>query len=725
MRVRRLRLLGAAGLGVIALALVVGLFAYGPMAAWVVRSRVVPKVSSRLGTTMSIGEMDIGRGDATLRNVVFGAVDGNEPLATIARIDVTFDFWSSLVGRPRVIDLVVHDPDVHLRRGDPRVDEVLRHLQGQGGQGAKTGNSASLRPARIAVRGGKMTLEDPETGSVLTTGAVTAELKKGQPAALSIADVRLRSPLAPKAGAAAVVLRAEASDPLATASIEVHGGQLELWPGMTLTGIVGSAGHGESDGDVVIDFQGSYGGMTETLWNAKGSVNPRTRTGAIDVVAKELELARLAPVLEGTGIIEPEHTKLGASLHVEVNTDGATVSGTGNVEHLNVFRPRIAEKPIRDVSATAELRGAVIASKRMLELERADVTLGGVSYHLEGELQLADPAAAPDDRAAKPRFLARLVVPEVPCQTMLESLPADFVPYLQGFELKGTFQTDISVGVDWADLDASTLEGSVGIRNCKVVRAPEELDADRLKEPFEHWVEVEDGQWVSFVVGPDNPDYVAIDDISKHLVNSIMTTEDSRFYKHKGFIPSEMKSAMIKDLKAGYFKYGASSITMQMVKNVILYREKTLARKFQELFFTWYLESELEKDRILEIYLNVIEYGPGLYGIGPATQEYFGKHPRELSPVEAAFFSSILPNPKKRYAQYCDGQLTGWTKGKIQRILQLMKKRERLDESEYMLAAVTPLEFVIRDEVAPAECKKRVERFLAQKGAATENPRKR
>ena len=102
---------------------------------------------------------------------------------------------------------------------------------------------------------------------------------------------------------------------------------------------------------------------------------------------------------------------------------------------------------------------------------------------------------------------------------------------------------------------------------------------------------------------------------------------------------------------------------MQMVKNVLLYREKTLARKLQELFLTWHVENTLTKDRILEIYFNVIEYGPGLYGIGPAAGTSSARRPKDLNPVEAAFFSSILPSPKERYKQYCAGTLTKWTDG--------------------------------------------------------------
>src|SRR5690606_36256403 len=137
-------------------------------------------------------------------------------------------------------------------------------------------------------------------------------------------------------------------------------------------------------------------------------------------------------------------------------------------------------------------------------------------------------------------------------------------------------------------------------------------------------------------------------------------------------------------------------------------REKTLLRKLQELFLTWDVENTLPKDRILEIYFNVIEYGPGLYGIGPASWHFFSKPPKDLNPVEAAFFSSILPSPKERYKQYCAGTLTRWTTSKIQRILGIMRKRDRLTESEYTQALATPLLFAKDDSEPEAECLKRV-----------------
>ncbi len=148
------------------------------------------------------------------------------------------------------------------------------------------------------------------------------------------------------------------------------------------------------------------------------------------------------------------------------------------------------------------------------------------------------------------------------------------------------------------------------------------------------------------VVGPDNPDFAPYEQISPYLVGSIMTTEDNGFFKHHGWVSSEFKSALRRNLQGGGFRLGASSITMQMTKNVLLTKDKTLSRKLQELFLVWYLEQELPKERILELYFNAIEFGPRIYGIGAATRHYFGKKPADLTPLEAAFFSSILPSAR-------------------------------------------------------------------------------
>jgi membrane peptidoglycan carboxypeptidase len=254
--------------------------------------------------------------------------------------------------------------------------------------------------------------------------------------------------------------------------------------------------------------------------------------------------------------------------------------------------------------------------------------------------------------------------------------------------------------IDLANLDALELGGKVGIDGCQVVKAPAEVTALASSESLVQTVEVPPDPpgsgnpgVMTFIVGPDSPDFVPFDKISPHLINAVMTTEDSGFFKHRGWVSPVFKTALRRNIENGGFRLGASSITMQMVKNLLLSKEKTLSRKLQELFLVWYLEQILPKERILELYFNAIEFGPRLYGIGPAARHYFGKSASDITPLEAAFFSSILPSPKRRYVHYCHGALSPAWEKYLRRILTRMYERGRLTEEEYAGATASTLTF--------------------------------
>jgi membrane peptidoglycan carboxypeptidase len=118
---------------------------------------------------------------------------------------------------------------------------------------------------------------------------------------------------------------------------------------------------------------------------------------------------------------------------------------------------------------------------------------------------------------------------------------------------------------------------------------------------------------------------------------------------------------------------------MQLVKNVFLRREKTLARKVQEVLLTWWVESTLTKEQILELYLNVIEYGPGVYGIRNAAGHYFGRSPAELSVAEAAYLAMILPNPPRFHEHFEAGSLPPSFRRRTERFATLLHERGRID----------------------------------------------
>jgi monofunctional biosynthetic peptidoglycan transglycosylase len=144
-----------------------------------------------------------------------------------------------------------------------------------------------------------------------------------------------------------------------------------------------------------------------------------------------------------------------------------------------------------------------------------------------------------------------------------------------------------------------------------------------------------------------NQQWVPLSKISSYLVKAVLIAEDDKFWKHEGFDYEAIQKAIEKDLQAKKYKVGASTITQQLVKNLYLSPEKSLTRKISEALITWRMEKVLPKKRILELYLNVVEWGEGIFGVEAASKYYYGKPSSQLTPREAARLASVLPNPRK------------------------------------------------------------------------------
>ncbi len=172
--------------------------------------------------------------------------------------------------------------------------------------------------------------------------------------------------------------------------------------------------------------------------------------------------------------------------------------------------------------------------------------------------------------------------------------------------------------------------------------------------------------------------------ISPYMEAAVRTCEDGRFRTHRGFDYEAIRNSIRENLKAGRFLRGASTVSMQTVKNVWLDRDKTLGRKISEAVLTVYLEQELSKDEILELYLNDIEFGPMIYGIGPAAQHYFHTSPGALSLSQALYLGSILPSPKKAHFGE-GGRLTPGRAKLLWTLMKVMEKRHLIDSQELAL----------------------------------------
>ena len=160
-------------------------------------------------------------------------------------------------------------------------------------------------------------------------------------------------------------------------------------------------------------------------------------------------------------------------------------------------------------------------------------------------------------------------------------------------------------------------------------------------------------------------------DISPFLVQAVVISEDDKFWSHKGFDFEAMKTALEKDIKKRTWRYGGSTITQQLAKNLFLSPSRNPVRKLREFILSWRLEKTLSKKRILELYLNVVEWGNGIFGAEAASRHYYGKPASELSPQEAARLAVVLPSPRR----YNPRSGTKYIEDHAREVLDIMVKR--------------------------------------------------
>ncbi len=190
--------------------------------------------------------------------------------------------------------------------------------------------------------------------------------------------------------------------------------------------------------------------------------------------------------------------------------------------------------------------------------------------------------------------------------------------------------------------------------------------------------------------------WVPLGSVSNIATAAIVLSEDWAFYQHNGFDWEQIWDSFQTNLKEGRFARGGSTITQQVAKNIFLSNEKTLLRKIQEAVIAFRLERQLTKRRILEVYLNIAEFGEGVYGIGPAARLYFGKSPAALSAKEGAFLAMLLPSPKKYSVSFRKKELTRYASSTMRGILNKLLVTKRISFEEYSAALSTPLSFEAR-----------------------------
>ncbi len=410
------------------------------------------------------------------------------------------------------------------------------------------------------------------------------------------------------------------------------------------------------------------GGRTRwDLWLEPGTARGR---GSFEVQQLPFEL--LLPALPELPWWHPEDARVDAQLDLRAGATGhIAVHGSARLTGVALSSPRIAPLPLRDLDFGVLGDATWIASDRRLELGDVELRRGPTAIHLTGELG----GLGSDYRAA-----VRATLPPTSCNEAIAAVPRELLADLMGFEWRGRMGAQLELAIDVQDLEATRLRFRVA-NGCQFLAVPARVDVRRFRQPFVHRVEEPDGTVFEMTTGPGSDNWAPIATLSPFLVHAVVAHEDAGFFRHSGFSVRSIRDALVRNLREGRYVVGASTITMQLAKNLFLHRDKTLARKVQEVILTWWLESALDKEEILELYLNVIEYGPSVYGIVQAAAHYFGCEPADLSPAQSAFLACVLPNPKAYHSSWERGALTSSMRRRVERFLRHLHARGRIDDA--------------------------------------------
>jgi monofunctional biosynthetic peptidoglycan transglycosylase len=193
--------------------------------------------------------------------------------------------------------------------------------------------------------------------------------------------------------------------------------------------------------------------------------------------------------------------------------------------------------------------------------------------------------------------------------------------------------------------------------------------------------------------------WVPLSAISRYLLQAVLSSEDQRFFGHEGVDWNAVQTSLGKDLEKRRFVRGGSTITQQLAKNLYFGTGKTPIRKLRELVVARWLEADLSKQRILTLYLNVIEWGDGIYGAEAAAQHWFSKPASALSPTEAAGLAAMIPNPRRLNPRVAPLRYQRATR----RVLWLMARAGYLGRDVAGMGAEPPPEPVEEDEEEPTD----------------------
>ncbi len=427
-------------------------------------------------------------------------------------------------------------------------------------------------------------------------------------------------------------------------------------------------------------------------WHFAGKMHPSDKDIDVRLYAdgKKVEI----PMIEKRFHLKVNFDTVTTRLEKVENSDGVTkIYGSWSVSNLLINQPGLSATDI--VVPNGSIDANVFVGKNYVSLDSSSlVHLKKITIKPYLKYQLYPVKM----------YTVKVNTDWMNAQDVFDSLPEGMFDTFTGIQVTGKVKYHLHVFLDSSNPDKVQFESSLAKDNLKIVKYGK-TDLGKLNKPFVYTPYEKGKPMPSRVIGPQNPDFTPLEDISQNARNAVMTSEDPSFYTNHGFVEESIRRSIATDIKEKKFKRGGSTISMQLIKNAFLNRQKTLARKIEEILIVWMIENNnvMSKNRMLEVYFNIVEWGRNVYGISEASHYYFGKSPSELSLGESIYLASILPHPKTGlYSFLPDGSLRPSLTGYFNLIGRLMASRgwTQPDSSGYGYYSVR-LKESLRQEIAP------------------------
>lgn len=433
----------------------------------------------------------------------------------------------------------------------------------------------------------------------------------------------------------------------------------------------------------------------EAVWHVNGAADPSNQQLDLKLFAEKKKVE--FPYLERKfGLKLSFDTVRTVMTSAEKVGDQFEINGSWSVSNLLINQARIASNDVIVKNGTIDAK--ILVGENYLALDSSSVVYLGNAQMSPFIKYTINP-----DKI----YEMKLQAFAQPAQDIFDAFPIGLFESLEGIKVKGTLKYDLNFYLNSKFPDKVVFNSSLTGSDDFNIEKFGKVDFQKINSVFTY-TPYEKGKPVRpIVVGSSNPNYTPLEQISPNIRNALMTSEDPSFYSHKGFVEESIRQSIATNFKAKSFKRGGSTISMQLVKNVYLNRQKTIARKIEEILIVWLIENEhlTTKARMYEVYLNIIEWGRNVYGIGEASRYYFGKSPSELTLGESIYLAHIVPKPKSSlYSWQSDGALKSYLTGYYNLIGGLMARRGYAinDSSNYGFYGVR-LKESLRQQISPSD----------------------